>query len=324
MDKETAISIRVGAWWALGLGSMLALVAGIGTIQRPAIVFLVIVGSVGFNLAAWEHGWFAKPRGFLVFLLVCGAMGFLGYKVWPLPETTKIVPVVLWFPASIKAGEPITAAQLNAVVTVDGIQIDGDAIYNPALGSTLHAGTDTLSLTFTPSNASYSQVTKTVVVHVFESLHPKPMLNSSNLLNIIPARPSGGREPGNVVSLVLNIKNNANHPIDQETMALYWIGIHKDSAKEEAEFEENLWQKMIADTKEKWPSVVPSGPLGVGFKLETTPLSPLASAKLKDGTFVVFFMSEIRDPKTKRTLAQFCGVILKDNTIEACRSHNAP
>jgi len=67
-------------------------------------------------------------------------------------------PTVTWAtPASVPYGTVLTATQLNATASVPG-----NFVYSPAAGTLPAVGTDTLSVTFTPTSASYSKVTKMV------------------------------------------------------------------------------------------------------------------------------------------------------------------
>jgi hypothetical protein len=73
--------------------------------------------------------------------------------------TTKTTPTISWpTPAAITYGTKLSAAQLNATASVAGT-----FAYSPAAGTTPAAGTDTLSVTFTPTNTtSYNTATATV------------------------------------------------------------------------------------------------------------------------------------------------------------------
>lgn len=64
-------------------------------------------------------------------------------------------------PAAITYGTALSAAQLNATSTVPG-----SFVYNPAAGTTLDAGTHSLSVTFTPTDTNYSPQTSTVSLTV--------------------------------------------------------------------------------------------------------------------------------------------------------------
>ena len=72
-------------------------------------------------------------------------------------------PVVTWNnPASIIYGTALSATQLNATASVPG-----GFVYIPAAGAVLNAGTQTLSVTFTPTDATdYKSVTQTVQIVV--------------------------------------------------------------------------------------------------------------------------------------------------------------
>ena len=75
----------------------------------------------------------------------------------------KVNPVITWAtPASITYGTALSATQLNATASVAGA-----FVYSPAAGSVLNTGTQTLSVTFTPTDATnYSTATGTVQIIV--------------------------------------------------------------------------------------------------------------------------------------------------------------
>jgi hypothetical protein len=76
---------------------------------------------------------------------------------------SQATPTITWAtPAGITYGTPLSGAQLNATTTVVGT-----FVYTPAAGSVLSAGTDTLTVTFTPTDtANYTTATKTVQLTV--------------------------------------------------------------------------------------------------------------------------------------------------------------
>src|SRR5439155_9965465 len=76
---------------------------------------------------------------------------------------TQAAPVITWAnPPSIVYGTALSATQLNATASVPGT-----LVYTPAAGVVLATGTDTLSVTFTPTDTTnYSTVTKTVTLTV--------------------------------------------------------------------------------------------------------------------------------------------------------------
>ena len=81
-------------------------------------------------------------------------------------SVTQAVPVVSWAtPASINSSTPLTSAQLNATANVAG-----SFAYTPAAGTTLPSGTDTLSVLFTPTDATdYTTATASVSIVVTSS-----------------------------------------------------------------------------------------------------------------------------------------------------------
>ena len=93
-----------------------------------------------------------------------------GNNNWnPAPDATqeltvgKAVPVITWAnPAAIVYGTLLSTAQLNAKASVSGA-----LMYSPAAGVKLPAGTNTLSVTFTPADTNrYSSAAKSVALIV--------------------------------------------------------------------------------------------------------------------------------------------------------------
>ncbi|MGD0735214.1 MAG: hypothetical protein ABR976_08710 [Terracidiphilus sp.] len=74
-----------------------------------------------------------------------------------------IVPVITWpTPAAIPYGTALTATQLDATANVAGT-----IVYTPALGTVLTAGSQTLSMTFTPTDTTdYATTTAIVTLQV--------------------------------------------------------------------------------------------------------------------------------------------------------------
>jgi hypothetical protein len=76
---------------------------------------------------------------------------------------SQATPTISWAtPAGITYGTPLSTAQLNASTAVAGV-----FLYAPAAGSVLSAGTDSLTVTFTPTDTvNYTSATKTVQLTV--------------------------------------------------------------------------------------------------------------------------------------------------------------
>jgi hypothetical protein len=87
----------------------------------------------------------------------------------------KALPAITWAkPAGITCGIPLSAAQLNATASVPG-----KFTYTPSAGYSLPAGTHTLSVTFTPTDASrYTPAQSSVPITVNKAVPaitwPKP------------------------------------------------------------------------------------------------------------------------------------------------------
>jgi len=79
---------------------------------------------------------------------------------------SKATPVITWStPVAILSGAALSATQLNATASVPGT-----FVYTPAIGAVPAVGTQTLSVTFTPSDsAHYTSKTATVLLTVNQS-----------------------------------------------------------------------------------------------------------------------------------------------------------
>ena len=119
VEKETALGIRVGVWWAVGVSSVVALVGGAGVLAIWAICVFAVGGSLGFSLAAFEHQWLSVWwRKLLILFLIWGIMLFFGWKAWP--HDLQSVTIVWPQPNPILAFTPLSREQLNAKAMSDG------------------------------------------------------------------------------------------------------------------------------------------------------------------------------------------------------------
>jgi hypothetical protein len=70
-------------------------------------------------------------------------------------QVNQAMPTINWSnPAAITYGTALSGTQLDATATYNGSPIAGTFVYTPAKGTVLTAGTQTLSVTFTPSNTN--------------------------------------------------------------------------------------------------------------------------------------------------------------------------
>ena len=90
-DKSTKFGIRAGVEWTIGVGCLIALIEGNGTMQRSSIIALALLGAIAVTAAIFDHGWHksvatrkvAKTRTIGILLTIWLGMAFLAYKVWP-------------------------------------------------------------------------------------------------------------------------------------------------------------------------------------------------------------------------------------------------
>ena len=98
----------------------------------------------------------------------------------------KATPVITWpTPAAIMYGATLGSTQLNAKASVPGT-----FVYSPAAGTTPAAGTDTLSVTFTPTDtADYNTATASVTLEVEDFTFSAPS-GSPTSATVAPGSPA--------------------------------------------------------------------------------------------------------------------------------------
>jgi len=81
---------------------------------------------------------------------------------------TLATPTITWAtPAAISYGTALTTKELDAKATYNGVSLAGTFAYSPEKGAVLDAGSETLSVTFTPSNGTdYTMATDEVTLQV--------------------------------------------------------------------------------------------------------------------------------------------------------------
>ena len=94
-------------------------------------------------------------------------------------NVTQNAPALTWAtPSAVTYGTPLSATQLDATAAYGAAAIPGSFVYSPAAGTVLPAGTQTLSVTFTPADAiDYASVTATTTIVVNQTV---PILTWQN------------------------------------------------------------------------------------------------------------------------------------------------
>jgi len=100
------------------------------------------------------------------------------YAAAPATGTLTIrqaTPVLQWEPARISTGTPLSSAQLNAVATgIGGVTLSGRFVYTPSAGTRLRAGSQMLSVVFTPASQNYTGAQTSVPIVVQTGKSDKP------------------------------------------------------------------------------------------------------------------------------------------------------
>jgi len=139
-----------------------------GTVPTLTGTLTGVVGSDGITASYATTGTSSSPVGsYPITASLNDPNSKLGnYSVTNTPATltiNKVTSTITWeTPGAITYGTPLSATQLDASSTVAG-----SFSYTPALGAVLSAGLQTLSVTFTPTDATdYTSTTQTVQLTV--------------------------------------------------------------------------------------------------------------------------------------------------------------
>jgi hypothetical protein len=135
-------------------------------------------------------------------------------------QVSKATPTITWAtPAAITFGTPLSAAQLNATANVAGT-----FAYNPAAGAVLAAGSQTLSVTFTPTDlVDYTTASASVTILVTQpqiSFSPPSFNFGTVLLGSVTTKTVVVSNPGNAPLTIKSIAFLGNN----EDLDLFRIG----------------------------------------------------------------------------------------------------
>ncbi len=109
------------------------------------------------------------PSGTCVLTAVWAAdNNYIAATATQLTTATKATPTINWAtPAAITYGTALSGTQLNATATSNGAAVAGTFVYTPAKGAVLDAGSQTLSVSFTPTKtADYNGASSSVTLQV--------------------------------------------------------------------------------------------------------------------------------------------------------------
>ena len=118
----------------------------------------------------------------------------------------KDSPKITWNPAPLQFGSPLDSTQLNATAALGTLSIPGTFVYSPPAGTILPAGTQLVSVTFTPRDTTkYFGLTASAQVNVaFNPTQPYSVTASTAF----------SRDSGNNVLATVTIANAGSAPVD--------------------------------------------------------------------------------------------------------------
>src|SRR4029077_11172696 len=126
----------------------------------------VLSGSAALNTTATV----ASPAGSYAITIGAGTLAAANYSLSFVNGTLTVsqaTPTITWAtPAAISYGTALSSAQLNATANVPGT-----FVYTPPQGTVLSAGTQTLSVTFMPTDTNdYTTATQSVMLTIGKAI----------------------------------------------------------------------------------------------------------------------------------------------------------
>lgn len=215
------------------------------------------------------------------------------------PTEVRQEPVFIQWttPAAIDSTTPLSAVQLNAkAVSSKKEEVPGEYVYNPTIGATLLPGTDTLSVSFTPSDMGrFLQRTQTVSIAVKPVNSAPPQASEKRQLDLrgevnllatqileydssrfVDLQKIQGRMLGQVInsSLVATNRNGIQAELDEIPRAR-----QRYYAETQEKFLEFYWPQVVSLEKELVANgvdvsiisnaVATQGPRSIGLRLST-------------------------------------------------------
>jgi hypothetical protein len=221
MGKVDWKPVRISLEWGTFFACVIALIQGAGSLQTRSIVALALLGGGTAVCAVMEHRWNKVHSLPVIALIIVGVVG-LAFGVWPKPQTAVIAVApravtIKWDdPAPITAGSSLSKTQLNATATNEGNAVEGGFVYNPAMGTTLQPGTQTLSVKFTPNELSAylsKEKTVTIVVVPVKSIASKSPILIDRSQSVVRVDNNGGQITGFSVNGATISGENTGHNI---------------------------------------------------------------------------------------------------------------
>lgn len=130
---------------------------------------------------------------------------------------TKATPIITWpNPANITYGTPLSGTQLNATVNAAG-----GLVYSPVAGTILSVGTQSLLVTFTPTDpANYNSVTKIVPITVTGASATLTLSNLAQTYNTSPRSVIVTTTPAGLSGVVITYNGSLSIPVNAGTYAI--------------------------------------------------------------------------------------------------------
>lgn len=286
---------------------------------------LFVIAWVISCASAWIFSrWIVNPWPRWIVRLVVApvALASILYEIdraYP-PTEAKEVTIVWEAPAPIPEGTPLSDVQLNAKAFCDQNELAGTSIYNPAKGAILSHGTQTLHVTFKPSDPmSYLENEKTVLIVVTAPHAPslKPLVTTSfELLHDNNGLPS-----------ILRVYFNNPGPALKTTTrhGLHFVPTIVNTV-DRYKIEDDIWSHFLATEGADVTTTLPGYTNGIFMTMgEGKQLPQVAVDWWKYGTHTIYFTGIAKEAGSNTVLKEVCAYLVTEaQGVQLCHDHNGP
>ena len=242
------------------------------------------------------------------------------------------VQIIWQAPSPIEYGTHLSANQLNAKAVSNGEEVEGGFVYNPTFGATPSAGTDTLSVLFTPKDSMYSPANMTVAILVKQPIDissPKQVSITKQVVRVTGFM-LDHLTVGTTLQMRVLLTNDKDKTVNIKG---YFCGGLVDNlpdptdGKRRLELENQIWACVMKKVEEGSALPNPSPPksqVSVPDLLAGFVVTQELLAKI-NGEGGVYVAGEFQDADGKYKTVPYCVLIDKNRlglTPNLCHSHN--
>jgi hypothetical protein len=266
-----------------------------------------------------------RRLGYLMFVLAAAVGAWWIYlHLTKKAEPRKMTPTIVWYPSPMKEGQPLGEEQLNAQFLIDGISVDGVAVYVPAIGEILSAS-KTVTVSFTPDNRDlYNQNSEAKVITVVSTLRKSPVQKKNPPLDVSSVQPIGGFHNQSPVMLKYVLQNRSGRILRISRAETAVFVLNSKDYEQVAKSEDAAWDQFLRQPLDPSVDIGISGEGYVNHTFGIPSLSPEQATELSAEKQLLYFTVRIEDVTTKQDIVEICGRVNLHGGFDNCARHNKP